>query len=384
MLNIQEIITLFHCCSDTLTFQVPLLFSPKSLNPRVVFKKSKISQLWRKGKISNFEYLMHLNKMAGRTFNDVTQYPVLPWVLCDYTSDTIDLSDSRVYRDLSKPVGALNEDRLASLIERYKDLASFGFADNERFLYGSHYSSPGVVLHFLIRQEPFTSMAIDLQSGRFDCPDRLFFDMAGCWRSCMTSTSDVKELVPELFTCPEVFLNTNEFPLGHTQDRRPISNVSLPPWAKGSAHEFVRIHRLALESDHVSRNLNHWIDLIFGYKQRGVEAEAAHNIFHYLSYEGAVDMDKITDEIERKAAESHIQNFGQTPSQLIQKDAHPPRYSADDRWKPLVYSVSLPEFWFMSLSSLFSNSFSRLTAPVVCAVTHHQSSSAPKWQEVQF
>jgi hypothetical protein len=285
---------------------------------------------------------MHLNKFAGRTFNDVTQYPVFPWVLADYTSESIDLSDSRIYRDLSKPVGALNGDRLASLIERFNELESFGFAENERFLYGSHYSSPGVVLHYLIRQEPFTSMAIELQSGRFDCPDRLFFDIAGCWASCMTSTSDVKELVPELFTCPEVLINTNGLPLGRTQDDRNISDVALPPWAKGSAHEFVRIHRLALESDFVSKNLNSWIDLVFGFKQRGPEAEAAHNVFHYLSYEGAIDMSKITDELERKATESQIQNFGQTPSQLLPKEPHPSRYPADDRWKPLIYNVSFP------------------------------------------
>lgn len=91
----------------------------------------------------------------------------------------------------------------------------------------------------------------------------------------------------------------------------------LPPWAKGSAHEFIHIHQLALESDYVSQNLHHWIDLIFGYKQRGPESAAAHNIFHYLSYEGAVDIDKITDEVQRSAIEGHIQNFGQTPSQLI-------------------------------------------------------------------
>ena len=113
--------------------------------------------------------------------------------------------------------GALNPNRLASLIERYKELESFGFPSEEKFLYGSHYSSPGLILHFLIRQEPFTSMAVDLQSGRFDCPDRLFYDINESWKSCNTSSSDVKELIPELFTTPEILLNSNHFAFGKTQ-----------------------------------------------------------------------------------------------------------------------------------------------------------------------
>lgn len=48
-----------------------------------------------------------------------------------------------------------------------------------------------------------------------------------------------------------------------------VGDVVLPPWAKGSVREFIRKHREALESDYVSENLHHWIDLIFGYKQRG-------------------------------------------------------------------------------------------------------------------
>lgn len=284
-----------------------------------------------------------------------SQYPVFPWILTDYQSETLDLNDPSIYRDLSKPVGALNPDRLAMLIERYNDLD--GFPEEQKFLYGSHYSSPGVILHYseyltnmhtlfqstasltvtfysfalVLRQEPFTSMHIALQSGRFDCPDRLFFDLAGCWRSCLTSTSDVKELIPEFFTCPEIFTNTNNFPLGETQDNKQISNVKLPPWAKGSPHEFIRIHRLALESEYVSMHLHHWIDLIFGYKQRGPASAAAHNVFHYYSYEGSVDLDKITDDVERKAIEGHIQNFGQTPSQLITKFPHPERSSKEKR-----------------------------------------------------
>lgn len=51
---------------------------------------------WVKGEISNFQYLMSMNTIAGRTFNDLTQYPIFPWVLSDYTSDELDLTNPRV------------------------------------------------------------------------------------------------------------------------------------------------------------------------------------------------------------------------------------------------------------------------------------------------
>lgn len=46
-------------------------------------------------------------------------------------------------------------------------------------------------------------------------------------------------------------------------------DVQLPPWAS-SPEEFIRLHRMALESEFVSCQLHQWIDLIFGYKQRGI------------------------------------------------------------------------------------------------------------------
>ena len=42
-----------------------------------------------------------------------------------------------------------------------------------------------------------------------------------------------------------------------------------------------------------SKNINGWIDLIYGYKSRGKEAENALNLFYYLTYDGAIDLDNI-------------------------------------------------------------------------------------------
>ena len=85
------------------------------------------------------------------------------------------------------------------------------------------------------------------------------------------------------------------------QDGVSIQDVGLPSWANGSADEFVRLNREALESEHVSEHLHEWLDLIFGVNQNGPAAEAACNVFYYLTYEGAVDLDVISDPLQRKA-----------------------------------------------------------------------------------
>ncbi len=129
------------------------------------------TEQWLKYEISNFEYLMKLNTISGRTYNDLTQYPIFPWVLSDYKSSTIDLNDSSIYRDLSRPIGALDPKRLQQILERYKSFEDpSGFI--KKFHYGSHYSSSASVLFYLLRLEPFTSLHIDLQGGKFDHPDR--------------------------------------------------------------------------------------------------------------------------------------------------------------------------------------------------------------------
>ena len=98
-------------------------------------------------------------------------------------------------------------------------------------------------------------------------------------------------------------------------------HVELPPWAQQSPDVFIELHREALESDHVSRRLHQWIDLVFGSKQRGAAAEAAANVFHYLSYDGATDIDAYTDAVAKQAAISQLINFGQTPIQVTSADA---------------------------------------------------------------
>ena len=297
--------------------------------PPDVLRKSGLTLAWQRRQLSNFDYLMQLNTIAGRTFNDLSQYPVFPWILADYTSTTLDFTDDTrahlTFRDLSKPIGALNPERLQHFVERYRGLEKDNDPSLPPFLYGSCYSSSGSVLFYLLRVEPFTSAAIALQDGHFDHADRLFASVAKTWQGVLDGPADVKELTPEWFFLPEMFRNENRLPLGRSQQGVEVDDVQLPPWAQGSAEQFVRVQREALESEYVSQRLHHWIDLIFGYKQRGKEAEAAHNVFFHLTYEGAVDLEAI-DPALRAATVAQILHFGQVPMQLL-PTAHPQRFS---------------------------------------------------------
>lgn len=304
-----------------------LLYSSTTRSPADVLKASGLTLRWVQREISNFDYLMHLNTIAGRTYNDLSQYPVFPWVLADYSSEVLDLDNPSSYRDLSRPIGVVNPKNEAEVRAKYDSFVDLTGAV-EKFHYGTHYSNSAGVLHYLVRLEPFTSLHIELQSGRFDVADRQFHSVEGTWKMLMESPSDVKELIPEFFYLPEFLVNMNGFDLGRLQStKEPVGDVCLPRWAK-SPEDFIWKHRRALESEYVSMHLHEWIDLIFGYKQKGSAAVEALNVFYYVSYEGMVDLDSIKDPVQRAATEGIINNFGQTPCQLL-KEPHPRRLSLE-------------------------------------------------------
>uniref|UniRef100_A0A8D2AGY0 Neurobeachin n=1 Tax=Sus scrofa TaxID=9823 RepID=A0A8D2AGY0_PIG len=353
-------------------------------SPRQLFKASNMTQRWQHREISNFEYLMFLNTIAGRSYNDLNQYPVFPWVITNYESEELDLTLPSNFRDLSKPIGALNPKRAAFFAERYES-----WEDDQvpKFHYGTHYSTASFVLAWLLRIEPFTTYFLNLQGGKFDHADRTFSSISRAWRNSQRDTSDIKELIPEFYYLPEMFVNFNDYNLGVMDDGTVVSDVELPPWARTS-EEFVRINRLALESEFVSCQLHQWIDLIFGYKQQGPEAVRALNVFYYLTYEGAVNLNSISDPILREAVESQIRSFGQTPSQLL-IEPHPPRGSAMQA-SPLMFTDQAQQDVIMVLkfpsnspvTHVAANTQPGLAIPAVITVTANRLFAVNKWHNL--
>lgn len=213
-----------------------------------------------------------------------------------------------MYREFSRPVGIQNHDLEERIRLRYEE---FDDPTLGKFHFGSHYSNAAGVMHYLVRLEPFTSLHIELQSGRyratcifkttltsfltpplsfssspsspspslplscrFDFADRQFFSIPSTWANIYKSGTDQKELIPEFFYQPEFLKNINGeaigcvsvrvvcewcgmilcpvwcigLDLGKLQTGIVLNDVDLPPWAS-SAEDFIIKHREALVCD---------------------------------------------------------------------------------------------------------------------------------------
>ena len=320
----------------------PLLQAPKS-HPRRLLRRA--TRCWQERSLSNFDYLLLVNALAGRSFEDPCQYPVFPWVVQDYKSHTLYLDRPQTYRDLRKPMGAINEDRLRETVKRHD---TFDDTYMPKFHYGSHYSTAaGVVVHYLVRCRPWAELHCDLQGGRFDVADRLFASVSDAWDANSGARgekagNEVKELTPEWYSSNAFLVNRGRLPLGAAQDGRVVSDVALPPWAEDSPAKFVAGLRAALEHPLTSLQLHAWLDLIFGRKQRGPLAVESANVFFYLCYGDEVDLDAIANPKLRAATVLQASHFGQCPLQLHSTKPWPSR-GLGPGWSPLSLSAQIPD-----------------------------------------
>jgi hypothetical protein len=323
---------------------------------------------WQNNNISTLEYLMWLNIYAGRSFNDISQYPVFPWLLTNYNDDSQEVSIKNDLRNLQIPMGMLDigekgEIRKENFIETYESVKNdlketfpdFNYQDylkkgdeyldnyknkklkkeaNESnviefnqipYFYGTHYSNATYASHFLVRIFPYTYISIEIQGENFDDPDRLFTSMQKTFESATTFKDDVRELIPEFYILPEMFLNKNNLNLDQNMpdsynNYNIINDVKLPLWCNNNPIYFVIQLRRYLENTNIINNLNKWIDLIFGVTQRGEKAEENHNIFQAHTYEKNVKISSIKD-VDSRNALMRLYEMGFTPIQIFEAES---------------------------------------------------------------
>ena len=298
---------------------------------------SNLIKKWTNYQISNFEFLMWLNLYSNRSYFDLLQYPIFPWIITNYTSDEINIEKD--IRDFSIPMGMMSlsnegNERKKSYIEHYEimreeyeeeknkniennkiEVNNLFMNDNTPYFYGTHMSNPIYVSHYLTRSFPFSNIAIEMQGEGFDTADRLFFSIEVTFNMASSHKNDVREIIPEFFISPEIFINLNDLNLGTLSEGNLVSDVIIPNWGKDSYY-FIYIQRKILESDFVSEKISQWINLIFGYQSRGENAIKKYNVYSPDCYE--IDIEKLNSEV--REVKLRTIDFGLMPKQLCSSE----------------------------------------------------------------
>ena len=304
-------------------------------NPIEYFNKKKYCNNWLEGKISTLDYLLLINKYSGRSYNDLTQYLIFPWLLNNYT----DIKNKDNFRKMNLSMAIQDKINFESVKESYendKDLAK-----RSHFQY--HYSNSSYISLYLLRLNPFTYNQIK-QNGHFDSPDRQIESMQDM---CIIfkDFKETSELIPEYFFMVECFLNLNFNFFGKKCNggkESIVNNMKLTS-NFSSLLELVLFHQNFINSNEITSNVNKWIDIIFGENQISNKKNVI-NSYPIDCYEKYVkeeidqkvnelneceidDSEGIPKKIKKlikdiKLKTDYAYLFGQCPRQLFQK-IHP-------------------------------------------------------------
>lgn len=261
---------------------LPLCNTPKTLCDDCFGELKTLTLDWVHGQVSNFRYLMELNRLAGRRYGDPNYHPVLPWVV-DFTVPFGKFRDLRrskfrlnkgdkqldfTYEMTKEALAAVNNGvRCGGLGGDLVGSLASGTAGQSDHLHVPHHISDVLsdITYYVYkaRQTPKAVLCSHVRSQWEPNEYPASMERMQSW------TPD--ECIPEFYTDPSIFQSIHP----------DMPDLDVPSWCK-SFEEFIEIHRHLLESKEVSQNLHHWIDLTFGYKLSGKEAVKAKNVCLHL------------------------------------------------------------------------------------------------------
>ena len=301
---------------------------------------SNVITNFHNGKMSNYFYLLNLNKYSTRTFCDLSQYPVFPWLVFHHKK----LGNKSEYnendlRDMKYPISMQDKEKRDECIRKYKnEMEENKFQSH----FTSHYSSSAFVYYYLMRLNPYGQDLIRLQNYHNENPNRIFLSFESL-EAILSGGGDNRELLPDFFCYFDYFLNLNcnyfgeitqtsindDFEINLEESMK--NNFVISPYVYNLYRE-----KKLLNSSLISKNIHNWVDIIFGKKQffeDKKEAAESCNIFNKLSYEQKINFEKklkkyigLLEEkkIEEKKFYAKMRskfdmavNFGMAPKQIL-------------------------------------------------------------------
>ena len=280
-----------------------------------------------------FDIIMLLNLISNRSYTDLHQYPIFPMLFF------FDKNNLLVGRDMKEQIG-LNE--VTESIKERKNLFFTAYQeriktmeDNDEFnedfedkshLFNTHYSNIVYTSNYLMRTFPYSFSSIEMQGPGFDNPNRLFHYIQDTFYNIGVQKSDIRELIPEFFYMPEMFMNLNAINYQKRSNGELVDDVIIPDCFSERNNKaklnnktnyektFIFVDDLKTRLEYLEQDMSSWINLIFGLKQRcdNIDKKLYFRKESYINIEG-VDYSKYcTDDIIMNSCD-----FGIMPLQTI-------------------------------------------------------------------
>ena len=358
------------------------------------------------GKISNYMYILHLNKYASRTYCDLSQYPVFPWLIVKREkidqiisylesehNDYDEMKDQ--FRDMRYPISMQTEEKREEIIKKYEEEEE-NLQEEEKKKFHSHFvnhfSSPAFVYYFLMRLNPFLQDMIKLQNYQNENPNRMFLSFESL-ESILSSGIDNRELIPDFYCYFDYLINLNcnylgeiegniindDFCIDSEQSKRDEKGIST------YVHNLYKDKKL-LNSTYISRKIHEWVDIIFGKNQIPEKENIAKscNIYNKTSYEQKTNFEEklkkysermekneMTDREVMSKMRNKISltiNLGMTPRQICKSttsfSGENKIYSNDELKKnfddKLIYYEKLPNDEYLFLKDIIKKDKSKI------------------------
>ena len=162
------------------------------------FEKKRYTSKFLEGKISTLDYLLLINRHADRSYNVLSQYLILPWLLSRYEN----IYSPESFRNFSFSATIKTKEDLEKIVMENE-------WDGYKSYFSNFFSNYMYVNHYLFRMYPFINNQIKLQDGKLDEPGRQFNSLVSTFRIFKDNPHINIELVPEFYFVPEFFVNIN-------------------------------------------------------------------------------------------------------------------------------------------------------------------------------
>ena len=279
-----------------------------------------------------FDIIMLINLISNRSYIDLHQYPIFPILyFFDKTNEVIkrDFKQHIGFQDVTDNLKERKNLFLISYRESLNNISEFSETDEAEInahCFNTHFSNIVYTSNYMLRVFPYSFAAIEMQGSGFDNPNRLFHHITDTLYNITLQKSDLRELIPEFFYLPEIFMNINSINFQKNSENELVDDVIINNTMSEINNEtnlkgkdnyekiFIFVEDMKTQLEYLEQNMCSWINLIFGTQQKYdiIDKKQYFRTESYIEQEGVDYQQYVKNELIMSSCD-----FGVMPLQTI-------------------------------------------------------------------